>query len=233
MPPRRSSRAAATNPPSQTTFQSTTKDLPRSRSQSSSKKRDTSSERTPSPPPKRSRTAPAQKPENDPPIQALTRKPSSRASKPASKTAKPTSKDAPTKAPLAPKKSRAKLSPVPETVLAPVLQQKPYFNPLPTPPTIMRPGLQLFAWGAGNFGQFGMGPHILGELNKPKKNVWVEQEMQKGTFGEVGSGLESIAGGGLHTLFIDEKGTVRATSNNLCAPLLIFSMSSIRSGLVV
>lgn len=32
--------------------------------------------------------------------------------------------------------------------------------------------------------------------------------MQDGTFGEVGAGLETIAGGGMHTLFVDEKGTV-------------------------
>jgi regulator of chromosome condensation len=53
-----------------------------------------------------------------------------------------------------------------------------------------------------------MGPDILGELDKPRKNVWVEQHMQQGTFGDEGAGLEFIAAGGLHTLFIDEKGTV-------------------------
>ena len=100
---------------------------------------------------------------------------------------------------LSTKKPRAKLSPVPE---------KPYFNPLQTSPMNARPGLQLFAWGAGNFGQFGMGPDVLGELDKPKKNTWVEQHMQEGTFGEAGAGLEAIAAGGLHSLFIDEKGTV-------------------------
>ena len=56
-----------------------------------------------------------------------------------------------------------------------------------------------------------MGPDVLGELDKPRKNVWVEQQMEEGTFGEVGAGLESVAGGGLHTLFIDEKGTVSST----------------------
>ncbi len=63
-------------------------------------------------------------------------------------------------------------------------------------------------WGAGNFGQFGLGPDILQELEKPRKHTWVEQQIQAGTFGEVGAGLETIAGGGMHTLFIDEKGTV-------------------------
>jgi regulator of chromosome condensation len=105
-----------------------------------------------------------------------------------------------------------------------VPQQKPYFNALPTPPPKVRPGLQLFAWGAGNFGQFGMGPDVLGELDKPRKNLWVEQRMQDGTFGEIGAGLEFITGGGLHTLFIDEKGTVSPTSK---LSLLIFVHGSI------
>ncbi|KII94912.1 hypothetical protein PLICRDRAFT_99133 [Plicaturopsis crispa FD-325 SS-3] len=86
---------------------------------------------------------------------------------------------------------------------------KPYFNPLPTPPEPhLRPAPQLFVWGAGNFGQFGMGPDVLGEFGKPRKNAWVEEQMQKGSFGEAGAGIEAIAAGGLHTMFIDEKGTI-------------------------
>ncbi|KAG6848913.1 hypothetical protein H0H93_012850 [Arthromyces matolae] len=91
---------------------------------------------------------------------------------------------------------------------APILQQRPYFNPLPSPPKPLRPGLQLFVWGAGNFGQFGTGPDDLGEHDRPRRNRWVEQEMEKNTFGAVGAGLEAVAGGGLHTVFIDENGTV-------------------------
>lgn len=53
-----------------------------------------------------------------------------------------------------------------------------------------------------------MGPDVLNELTKPKRNQWVEEQMEKATFGEEGAGLESIAAGGLHTLFTDEKGTV-------------------------
>lgn len=54
-----------------------------------------------------------------------------------------------------------------------------------------------------------MGPDVLSELPKPKKNLWVEEKMQEGLFGDVGAGIESIAAGGMHTLFIDESGTVR------------------------
>lgn len=88
-------------------------------------------------------------------------------------------------------------------------QVKPYFNPLPTPPAHHpRPTNQLFVWGAGNFGQFGMGPDILNEFSFPKRNTWVDQKIKEGAFGSEGAGLEAIAAGGLHTLFIDEKGTI-------------------------
>ncbi|KAL4076176.1 regulator of chromosome condensation 1/beta-lactamase-inhibitor protein II [Scleroderma citrinum] len=87
-------------------------------------------------------------------------------------------------------------------------QLKPYFNPLPTPPEHRRPPNQLFVWGAGNFGQFGMGPDFLGEYSSPKRNPWVDQMINEGTFGSEGAGLETIAAGGMHTLFIDEKGTI-------------------------
>lgn len=87
-------------------------------------------------------------------------------------------------------------------------QLKPYFNPLPTPPTHPRPANHLFVWGAGNFGQFGMGPDFLGEFSSPKRNTWVDTKIKEGVFGSEGAGLEAVAAGGLHTLFIDEKGTV-------------------------
>ena len=87
-------------------------------------------------------------------------------------------------------------------------QLKPYFNPLPTPPEHRRPPNQLFVWGAGNFGQFGMGSDFLGEYAFPKKSPWVDRMISEGAFGSEGAGLETVAAGGLHTLFIDEKGTV-------------------------
>lgn len=54
-----------------------------------------------------------------------------------------------------------------------------------------------------------MGPDFLGEFGKPKPSPWVKEKIEDGTFGEDGAGLEAIAAGGLHTLFIDEKGIVR------------------------
>lgn len=199
MPPRRSTRATSLKP---TEPAAVKKPIPRSKSFTTTKKREASPERTPSPPPKRARTNGVQKPENKP--QATTK-----ARKPPSTTA----------ATAAAKKPRAKLSPVPETKSARVPQLKPYFNPLPVPPEPRRPGLQLFAWGAGNFGQFGMGPDVLGELDKPRKNVWVEQKIQEGAFGDDHAGLESAVAGGLHSLFIDEKGTVSVPQYLLSSPL--------------
>ncbi|RDB19904.1 Protein pim1 [Hypsizygus marmoreus] len=195
MPPRRSTRATSLKPPSEAAPTALEKAALRSKSHPT-KRRAVSPQHTPSPPPKRSRKTTAQKPENEPPVPAASRKPVSKAT--AAKKATPSII----------KKTHARLSPVHEAHHAPVPQSKPYFNPLPVPPEHKRPGLSLFVWGAGNFGQFGMGPDVLGELDKPKKNPWVEQEMQKGTFGEEGAGLESVEAGGLHTLFIDEKGTV-------------------------
>ena len=47
------------------------------------------------------------------------------------------------------------------------------------------------------------------EISKPRKNAFVANHIEEGTFGGDDAGLESIAAGGLHTLFVDEKGTVR------------------------
>jgi len=206
MSPRRSTRAASAKPASKSIPKVTEKPAPRPRNHPN-KKRAASPERTPSPPPKRSKTDES-KSENVAP--APVRKPRSRT---------PSAKKPQTALPSA-KKPRAKLTPVPEAAPAPLPQVKPYFNPLPTPPQKKRPALQLFAWGAGNFGQFGMGPDILGELDKPKKNMWVEQQIQAGAFGGDGAGLEAIAGGGMHSIFVDEKGTVSDLSTSM------FSFSS-------
>ncbi|KAG2115974.1 regulator of chromosome condensation 1/beta-lactamase-inhibitor protein II [Suillus discolor] len=92
--------------------------------------------------------------------------------------------------------------------LTPVHESKPHFNPLPTANDHPRPAQQLFVWGAGNFGQFGWGADQLGEFAVPKRNTCFEKKMEEGAFGGQGAGLEAIAAGGLHTLFIDEKGTV-------------------------
>ena len=58
-----------------------------------------------------------------------------------------------------------------------------------------------------------MGDDQLGELHKPVRNKWAEQGMSEGRFGPIeGAGLESIAAGGLYSLFVDENGKVRDTS---------------------
>jgi hypothetical protein len=48
------------------------------------------------------------------------------------------------------KRSAKKATPAPETLP----QSVPYFNPLPKAPEHGRPALQLFGWGAGNFGRY-------------------------------------------------------------------------------
>lgn len=189
MPPRRSSRAASTKPVSKPALKFVEKAPSQTSSAGGSNKRAASPERPSSPPAKRTRTE-TKKSENVPPEPP--RKPASKDA-----TAKPTAR-----------RPRAKLTPVPETPHAPPPQLKPYFNPLPTPPQRQRPAPLLFVWGTGNFGQFGMGPDFLDEQTKPKRNVWVEEQIEDGTFGDEGAGIESIAAGGLHTVFIDEKGTV-------------------------
>lgn len=72
-----------------------------------------------------------------------------------------------------------------------------------------------------------MGDDELGELSKPKKNKWVEEGMEDGKFGSNGAGLESIAAGGLHTLFIDETGTV--SCGVVCFSVLLFTILQIWS----
>lgn len=187
---RRSSRSASAKPPS-TAAKPLSKSVPNPRTNGT--KRPASAEPSMAPLPKRSRSV-SQKPENDPPVAATRSKPNSRSAL-TEDSAQP-----------AAKKSR-KLSPIHEAPPAPK-QLKPYFNPLPVPPQKKRPGLQPFVWGTGNFGQFGMGPDVLGEVSKPKRNTWIEEHIKAGAFGEDNAGIESVACGGLHTIFLDERGTV-------------------------
>lgn len=191
MSQRRSTRAASAKP----TPKSPPKPPARApRSQPA--KRQVSPERSP-PPPKRKRT------ESTEPEQAVGKpvrsKPTS-AKKPSSRSQRTT----------AAKPHINGLAPVHEEV-----QQQPFFNPIPPIPVHTRPAPQLFVWGAGNFGQFGMGPEFLGEFGKPKKSVWIEEQIANGTFGGQGAGLEAVAAGGLHTLFIDEQGTVSCTHSSI------------------
>jgi hypothetical protein len=66
----------------------------------------------------------------------------------------------------------------------------------------------MFVWGAGNFGQFGMGTAFLGDYDKPTRNKLVEEKIAQGAFGGEGAGIESVASGGLHSLLVDETGKV-------------------------
>jgi hypothetical protein len=66
-----------------------------------------------------------------------------------------------------------------------------------------------------------MGPDVLGEISKPKRNTWVEEHIQDGAFGEDNAGIESVVCGGLHTIYVDEKGTV---SRSQRSPLINFSI---------
>ncbi|KAJ2931716.1 hypothetical protein H1R20_g5505, partial [Candolleomyces eurysporus] len=213
MPPRRSSRAPSTKPPSkpapkavQAAAKPTSK-KPQTEAKvnGTAAKRAASPERTDAPPAKRSRAS--SKSESAATAEAAQRP--ARA-KPASKTAaaKPASRKASAK-PASKAATNGRLpNQLPSPNPLPPPQSKPYFNPLPSIPAHERPGLVLFAWGAGNFGQFGMGPDVLHEVPKPKRSVWSEEQSAAGKFGEKDAGLETASAGGLHTLLVDEKGTV-------------------------
>ena len=142
---------------------------------------------------------------------------------------KPPSRTAAKKGPEVAARKPRKLSVVreaePAQVSKPEQQLKPYINQLPTPPQKQRPGLLPFVWGTGNFGQFGLGPEVVEEISKPRRQKWIEEKIDEGAFGEPGAGIEYVAAGGLHTVFIDEKGAVGVIS-------LIFGFfsSNARSG---
>lgn len=184
MPPRRSVRAASTKPVS-TLADTKYKSETRPSSQPVKMKRDASTVAENNQPP-------AKRAKPSTPAVTATKKSLSRSSTPAVgnklSSKKPTTK---------------RLAAVNEDV-----PQIPYFNPLPEPLPHSRPPNQLFVWGAGNFGQFGLGPDDTEEFNKPKKNKWFAQQLEEGRFGGENAGLEAVAGGGLFSLFIDESGTV-------------------------
>ncbi|KAK1225983.1 hypothetical protein PQX77_000684 [Marasmius sp. AFHP31] len=75
-----------------------------------------------------------------------------------------------------------------------------------------RPPLFLFGCGASQYGQ--LGGIFPTEIPKPARVAWVTQEMSKGTFGGTDAGIESVAAGGFHTLFVDEMGTVWSCGSN-------------------
>ncbi|KAI0309756.1 regulator of chromosome condensation 1/beta-lactamase-inhibitor protein II [Amylostereum chailletii] len=91
-------------------------------------------------------------------------------------------------------------------------------NSIPAPPAHLRPSLKLFGWASNEFGQLGVVEAVTDngppERRKPMRNMWVESKIEEGLFGEDGAGLETVAAGGMHTLFVDEKGTIWACGNN-------------------
>ncbi|KAF5322189.1 hypothetical protein D9619_000472 [Psilocybe cf. subviscida] len=203
MPPRRSSRASSANPAPAAEAKA---DPPKSKVNGVSKRRAASPERAPAPAAKRSR--PASQSENEPPAPQPTKK--SRSKAPTSKSAaEPALEPVPEDAEPAPPKKAKTPKPAPtREPTAEHIQTKPYFNPLPTPPNKQRPALIPFVWGAGNFGQFGLGPDQLDEKTKPKRNTWAEEQIEDNLLGDDHGGFESVAAGGLHTLFVDEKGAI-------------------------
>ena len=75
-------------------------------------------------------------------------------------------------------------------------RQSTPFNTVPSFPVKMDPPAQIFVWGTGKFGQFGMGPSYLDEVSKPTRNTWVEEKMAQGVFGSgPGSGIVGVAVG--------------------------------------
>ncbi len=103
----------------------------------------------------------------------------------------------------------ADVMPLPKKHRKAASETEPPINIVPEFPAKMVPPAQIFVWGTGNFGQFGMGPSFLDELSKPTRNTWVEEKITQGVFGSgPGSGIVGVAAGGLHSLFIDENGTV-------------------------
>jgi len=59
-----------------------------------------------------------------------------------------------------------------------------------------------------------MGPVPLAEFSTPRRNPWVEGKISEGIFGQDNGGIEAVAAGGMHTLLIDERGTVRSCGVN-------------------
>src|ERR1700761_5859025 len=64
---------------------------------------------------------------------------------------------------------------------------KPPFNLLPTSPEHISPSRQLFVFGNGDCGQFGLGTKVTGDIPRPQLHKWFQDESTKGTLGGEGS----------------------------------------------
>lgn len=145
---------------------------------------------------------------------------SSNPAKPTTKTA--ATKLATTKPATTKKRTRSPARDRPQPVKRQKAERAPYFNSLPTASEHVRPGLQLFVWGSGGCGQLGLGPDVKDDLEKPRRHMWAQEQMEGGAFGDAeGAGLEDIAAGGMHTLLLDEKGTVSPVVYTMCNMILI------------
>lgn len=100
----------------------------------------------------------------------------------------------------------------------PIKPLKGHLTSVPLPPRHTRPSATVFTWGSGSCGQLGLGTatQFLGELSKPRLHDWFELVRRPGGGGllglEEGSGVETVATGGMHTLAIDEVGKVCSIS---------------------
>ncbi|KAE9399489.1 RCC1/BLIP-II [Gymnopus androsaceus JB14] len=93
----------------------------------------------------------------------------------------------------------------------------PLLNQIPQPLPHLRPAPQVFVWGTGNEGQMGLG-RVSDDgrfIVKPTRHTWIENKISEGVFGdEAGAGIVSVVAGAMHTLLIDEKGTVWSCGQN-------------------
>ncbi|QRV82740.1 RCC1/BLIP-II protein [Ceratobasidium sp. AG-Ba] len=79
------------------------------------------------------------------------------------------------------------------TTLLPL--KKPPFNPLPAVRAPKRPAAQVFVFGNGDMGQFGLGTDTLGDISRPRLHSWFKDAIEAGVLGR-----------GMHTLAVDELG---------------------------
>lgn len=84
----------------------------------------------------------------------------------------------------------------------------PPVNPLPGIPTHLRPPLNIFCQGTGDFGQLGLGVDVLGPVKRPRLHAWFKEAIETGKLGGEDAGVEFVAVGGMHNLVVDEAGRV-------------------------